>query len=39
MVMKEAERHAMELGQVEVTPGILASVKKKWGETFDFHAG
>ncbi|MDP6559620.1 MAG: universal stress protein [Candidatus Binatia bacterium] len=39
VVMKEAERHAMELGQVEVTPDILASVKKKWGETFDFHTG
>ncbi len=39
MVMKEAERHAKELGSNQVTSEVLASVKKKWGETFDFHAG
>lgn len=39
MVMKEAERHAKELGSNQVTSEILALVKKKWGETFDFHAG
>lgn len=39
MVMKEAERHAIDLGLSQVTPEVLASVKRKWGETFDFHTG
>ncbi len=39
MVMKEAERHAKELGSNQVTSEVLASVKNKWGETFDFHTG
>jgi hypothetical protein len=39
MVMKEAERHAKELGSNQVTSEVLASVKKKWSETFDFHSG
>lgn len=39
MVMKEAERHAKDLGLSQVTPDVLASLKRKWGETFDFHKG
>ncbi|MFQ5902589.1 MAG: universal stress protein [Candidatus Binatia bacterium] len=39
MIVKEAERHAKEMGLSQVTPAVLASVKRKWGETFDFHTG
>lgn len=37
MVIKEVEHHARELGSSQVTPEVIASVKRKWGETFDFH--
>ncbi|MFQ5683692.1 MAG: universal stress protein [Candidatus Binatia bacterium] len=39
MVMKEVEQHAKKLGLNQITPEVIASVKRKWGETFDFHTG
>lgn len=39
MVIKEVEQHARELGLSQVTPEVIASVKRKWSETFDFHTG
>jgi hypothetical protein len=39
MIMKEVEQHARELGLNEVTPEVIVSVKRKWSDTLDFHAG
>jgi nucleotide-binding universal stress UspA family protein len=39
MIRKEVEQHARELGLHQVTAEVIDSVKRKWGETFDFHRG